>query len=82
MKIFAAAEDDDVDDDLADVEGDSEGEETSVLDEGADSDDKKDDGKSGGSPDAATTILFTKPILTPGTNLGKFITMCMLLHPV
>uniref|UniRef100_A0A1B6M708 Translocon-associated protein subunit alpha n=1 Tax=Graphocephala atropunctata TaxID=36148 RepID=A0A1B6M708_9HEMI len=64
---MVAAQDDDSDDDLADVEG--EGEETAILEEGGETDEKKDDSKSGGSPDAATTILFTKPILTPGTNL-------------
>lgn len=69
-RTFAAAQDDDVDDDLADVEGDSEGDETAVLEEGGD-EDQKEDGKSGGSPDAGTTILFTKPIIIPGSNLGE-----------
>jgi len=68
-KIFVAAEEDDADDDLADVEGESEGEETAILDDGSESDDKKEDGKSGGSPDASTVVVFTKPIVTPGSNL-------------
>jgi len=66
---FVAADDDEGDDDLADVEGENEGEETGVLDEGGDSDDSKQDGKSGGSPDAVSTVLFTKPVVTPGSNL-------------
>lgn len=64
------AQDDEGDDDLADVEGESEGEETAILEEGGESDDK-DDGRSGGSPDAATTVLFTKPVIVPGSNLGE-----------
>lgn len=65
------AQDDEGDDDLADVEGESEGEETAILDDGVETDDSKDDGRSGGSPDAATTVLFTKPVVVPGTNLGN-----------
>lgn len=67
--ILVAAQDDDGDDELVDVEGESEGDEVAVTDDGGD-DDKKEDGKPGGSPDAATTILFIKPIvITPGANL-------------
>lgn len=66
-----AAQDDDNDDELVDVEGESEGDEVAVTDDGGD-EDKKEDGKPGGSPDAATTILFTKPLIAPGTNLGNF----------
>jgi len=58
----AYAQDDDVDDDV-DVEG--EGEDTAVTDEGGDEDDLT---QTGASPDADTTILFTKP-LTASTSL-------------
>ncbi|EEB14359.1 translocon-associated protein subunit alpha precursor, putative [Pediculus humanus corporis] len=51
----AASDDDDVDDDV-DVEGD--GEDTSMTDEGGDDEDGT---QSGASPDALTTLLFTKP---------------------
>lgn len=53
----AYAQDDDVDD--VDVEG--EGEDTAVSDDGGDEDDLT---QTGASPDADTTILFTKPIPT------------------
>lgn len=60
----AYAQDDDVDDDV-DVEG--EGEDTAVTDEGGDEDDLT---QTGASPDADTTILFTKPV-TAASSLGE-----------
>lgn len=62
------AEEDEIEDDV-DVEGepDTDG---AVVDEG------EDDGsrKPGGSPDAETTILFTKPAFNQISNLGEFLT--------
>nr|BAN21079.1 translocon-associated protein [Riptortus pedestris] len=62
--MVVRAEDDDVDDEMVDVEG----EETAVVGEDAPEEEEKED-KPGGSPDADTTILFTKPAQTPGTIL-------------
>ncbi|KAL1460065.1 hypothetical protein WDU94_012004 [Cyamophila willieti] len=61
--MFVRAEEDEIEDDV-DVEGESEGE-GAVLDEG------EEDGsrKPGGSPDAETTILFTKPTFPQLSNL-------------
>lgn len=57
------AEEDDVDgDDDVDVEG--EGEDTAVVDDGGE--EEEDVTQTGASPDADTTILFTKPASTPG----------------
>lgn len=69
-RIFVTAQDDDGDDDLVDVEGDADSEETAMTDEGGEGDDGKEGSKSGGSPDAATTVLFTKPVIAAGTTLG------------
>jgi translocon-associated protein subunit alpha len=62
--FLARAQEDDVDDEMVDVEG----EETAVTgEEGAGEEEAAD--KPGGSPDADTTILFTKPTSVPGTHL-------------
>lgn len=66
--VIVAAQDDDGDDELVDVEGESEVDEVAVTDDSGD-EDKKEDGRPGGSPDAATTILFTKPVIAPGVHL-------------
>lgn len=66
---MAWAEEDDTDDEIVDVEGDSD--ETSVTDEGT----EDDEAQPGTSPDADTTILFTKPTTAiSGANLGMFVT--------
>ncbi|KAK9502849.1 hypothetical protein O3M35_011543 [Rhynocoris fuscipes] len=62
--VAATAEEDDVDDEMVDVEG----EETAVTGEDAVEEEETQD-KPGGSPDADTTILFTKPVQIPGTPL-------------
>lgn len=67
------AEDDDVDDEMVDVEG----EETAVVGEDAPEEEAQD--KPGGSPDADTTILFTKPSQVPGTIMGKRSLMIFLI---
>ncbi|CAA9994590.1 unnamed protein product [Nesidiocoris tenuis] len=60
------AEEDDVEDDLVDVEG----EETAVTgDDATEEEEAPADSGQTGSPDAQTTMLFTKPIVTPGTPL-------------
>lgn len=65
MSLVARAEEDDVDaDDDVDVEGESE--DTAVVDEGGE--EEEDITQTGASPDADTTILFTKPVTNP---LGK-----------
>ena len=67
-RIVAWAEEDDVDDEMVDVEG--EGDESSVTDEGI----EEDGSQPSASPDADTTILFTKPIVTSTSgNFGKFV---------
>lgn len=48
---------------------DVEGEETAVTDEGGDEEESGD--KPTGSPDADTTILFTKPVHHSSSSLGK-----------
>ncbi|XP_014276904.1 translocon-associated protein subunit alpha isoform X1 [Halyomorpha halys] len=58
----ARAQEDDVDDEMVDVEG----EETAVVGEDAPEEEEAQD-KPTGSPDADTTILFTKPAQVPGT---------------
>lgn len=60
-KPLAAAADDEGDD--VDVEGDD----TSMTDEGGDDEDVV---QSGASPDAATTLLFTKPVPV-ANSVGK-----------
>lgn len=62
-KLFAKAEDEDLEDEIVDVEGESE--ETSVTDEGG----EEDDTQPGASADADTTILFTKPTQSSSGNL-------------
>lgn len=57
---------------------DVEGEETAVVGEDAPEEEEAQD-KPTGSPDADTTILFTKPAQVPGTILGKFVCICLLL---
>lgn len=74
-RLVAWADDEDVEDEMVDVEG--EGDETSVTDEGGD----EDETQPGASPDADTTILFTKPIAPstagnlelPAGNLVEFL---------
>lgn len=58
------AQEDDVDDEMVDVEG----EDTAVVGEDAPEEEEAQD-KPGGSPDADTTILFTKPSQVPGSIL-------------
>lgn len=56
-----------MEDDLVDVEG----EETAVTgDDATEEEEAPADSGQTGSPDAQTTMLFTKPIVTPGTPLG------------
>nr|CAG4649731.1 EOG090X0ETF [Scapholeberis mucronata] len=63
---FAYAEEDELDnDDVAD----STAEEASVAEEGKLEDDDTDDGKLSASPDAETTILFTKPAGAASSDL-------------
>ncbi|XP_073968946.1 signal sequence receptor subunit 1 l(1)G0320 isoform X1 [Rhodnius prolixus] len=64
VTMAAGAEEDDVDDEMVDVEG----EETAVTGEDAVEEEESQE-KPGGSPDADTTILFTKPAQLAGTTL-------------
>lgn len=59
---------DELEDELVDVEGEGENEDVAVTEE------DEEDSNSKASPDADTTILFTKPIVTGSTQMGKFIT--------
>ncbi|KAF6202487.1 hypothetical protein GE061_002889 [Apolygus lucorum] len=60
------AEEDDVEDDMVDVEG----EETAVTGEDAvEEEEAPAESGQGGSPDAQTMMLFTKPLVSPGTAL-------------
>jgi hypothetical protein len=63
--LVSRAEEDDGEDEMVDVEG----EETGVTDEGTEEEEAQD--KPGGSPDADTTILFTRPSPPTGTTMGK-----------
>jgi translocon-associated protein subunit alpha len=64
--LVVRAEEDDVDDEIVDVEG--EGDESSITEEGGEEDEEQPTS----SPDADTTILFTRPVVA-GTsgNLGQ-----------
>ncbi|PSN33071.1 Translocon-associated protein subunit alpha [Blattella germanica] len=74
-RLVAWAEEDDVDDEMVDVEG--EGDEGAVTDEGG----EEDGSQLSASPDADTTILFTRPVATltsgnlelPAGNLVEFL---------
>lgn len=63
--MFVRAEEDEIEDDV-DVEGEPEADQAVV-------DETEEDGshKPGGSPDAETTILFTKPTFSQISNLGE-----------
>lgn len=64
-RLVAWAEDDDADDEIVDVEG--EADESAIIEEGGEDDETQ----PRASPDADTTILFTRPVVSgaPG-NLG------------
>jgi translocon-associated protein subunit alpha len=64
--LVAWAEDDDADDEIVDVEGEGDGDESSVIEEGREEDAEQ----LRASPDADTTILFTRPVVS-GTS-GNF----------
>jgi hypothetical protein len=76
--LVAWAEDDDGDDEIVDVEG--EGDESSVTEEGGEEDEEQ----PRASPDADTTILFTRPVVS-GTsgNLGWcMMVLCYIMFSV
>lgn len=74
-RLVAWAEDDDTDDEIVDVEG--EGDESSITEEGG----EEDEAQPRASPDADTTILFTRPVISgtsgnlelPAGNLVEFL---------
>jgi translocon-associated protein subunit alpha len=63
--LVAWADDDDADDEIVDVE--SEADESAVTEEGG----EDDEAQPTASPDADTTILFTKPVSGTSGNLGR-----------
>jgi len=67
-KIYARANEDEIDEDLVDVENESDSDDT----EGAlvgDDVETDEDSESTTSPDANTQLLFVKPLYTPGSQL-------------
>lgn len=74
-RLVAWAEDDDADDEIVDVEG--EADESAIIEEGG----EDDEAQPKASPDADTTILFTRPVFSgssgnlelPGGNLVEFL---------
>jgi translocon-associated protein subunit alpha len=66
-RLVAWAEDDDTDDEIVDVEG--EADESAIIEEGGEDDETQ----PRASPDADTTILFTRPVVSgvgASGNLG------------
>lgn len=64
-RLVAWGEDDDADDEIVDVEG--EADESAIIEEGGDDDEVQ----PRASPDADTTILFTRPVVSGASgNLG------------
>lgn len=64
-RLVASAEDDDGDDEIVDVEG--EADESAIIEEGGEDDETQ----PRASPDADTTILFTRPVVSGASgNLG------------
>jgi len=64
-RMVAWAEDDDADDEIVDVEG--EADESAIIEEGG----EEDEAQPRASPDADTTILFTRPVVSGASgNLG------------
>jgi len=64
-RLVAWAEDDDADDEIVDVEG--EGDESAIIEEGG----EDEEAQPKASPDADTTILFTRPVVSGASgNLG------------
>lgn len=69
-RLVAWAEDDDADDEIVDVEG--EADESAIIEEGG----EDDEAQPRASPDADTTILFTRPVVSGASgNLG----WCMMI---
>lgn len=74
-RLVAWAEDDDADDEIVDVEG--EADESAIIEEGG----EDDEAQPRASPDADTTILFTRPVVSgasgnlelPAGNLVEFL---------
>lgn len=67
-KIYAHANEDEIDEDLVDVEneGDSEDSESALVGDDVETDE---DSESTTSPDANTQLLFVRPLYTPGAQL-------------
>lgn len=67
-KVFAAADEDEIDEDLVEVdnEGDTDDNEGALTGDDVESDEFSESSK---SPDADTQLLFVKPLYTSGSQL-------------
>lgn len=62
-----ACAEDELEDELVDVEGENDADDVAVTDE------DEDEAKTTTSPDADTTILFTKPIIVGSSQMGTLL---------